>query len=165
MPAPLLSAKLVELRQSKGISQEKIADYLGITRQAYSHYERNTREPNLEIIIKLAKFYQIEISELINETTIPITFHISNTMFSKIASANTDFPIMGDGDMVSGTVMLSDNIKHFLKLFTGRNINLDLTNITKEDIEVLAQYKKLDKQTQKEVCQFIEFKHSQTKKK
>ena len=38
MSTPLLAAKLAELRQSRGISQKELADYLGITREAYSHY-------------------------------------------------------------------------------------------------------------------------------
>lgn len=163
MSAPLLAAKLVELRQSRGISQKEIADYLGITREAYSHYERNTREPNLEMMMKLAKFYQIEISELMNETTIPIT---SNTPLSGAVSTSSPFEsVLVGGGMAMGTTIISNNIHHFLKLFTGRNIKLDLTNITKEDIAVLAQYKSLDKQRQKEVHQFIQFKHSQRKRK
>lgn len=163
MSTPLLSAKLVELRQSRGISQKEIADYLGVTREAYSHYERNTREPNLEMMMKLAKFYQIEISELMNETTIPIT---SNTPLPGAVSTSSPFEsVLVGGGMAMGTAILSNNIQHFLKLFTGRNIKLDLTNITKEDIAVLAQYKSLDKQSQKEVRQFIQFKHSQHKRK
>ena len=55
---------------------------------------------------------------------------------------------------------ITDNINHFLKLFTGKNATLDLTDISKDDIALLAQYKKLDKESQKEVRQFIKFKHS-----
>ena len=56
-------------------------------------------------------------------------------------------------------------MKHFLNLFTGKNSNLNLSNITKEDINLLAQYKLLDKQSQDEVRQFIKFKKSIAKQK
>lgn len=170
MSAPLLSAKLVELRQQRGCSQQEIADYLGVTREAYSHYERNTREPNLEIIVKLIQFYQIEVSELINESTIPIASNVPPTALSGAVPADNFTPFMGGGGMAMGSMILKpamvlNNMNHFLKLFTGRNTNLDLTTITKDDISILTQYKNLDRLGQKEVRDFIRFKHTQSKKK
>lgn len=186
MSLPLLSAKLVELRQQKGCSQQEIADYLSVTREAYSHYERSTREPNIEILVKLTKFYGIEISELINDNTVPVITQTSTPLITidtknlvgmtindkGIRSTNGSLTItedgvtvIGGGGMAMGPVMLSNNIHHFLKLFTGKNKNLNLTTITKEDIAFLAQYKKLSPQDQKEVRQYIKFKHSQNRKK
>ena len=158
MSTPLLAAKLVELRQSRGISQKELADYLGITREAYSHYERSTREPNLEAIMKLVNYYGIQVSDLINESTIPIEHNSEKTAVTLSAK-------LGPGVAVSCSGFITSNIIHFLKLFTGKNSNVDLTDITTEDINVLAQYKKLNKQCQKEVRQFIQFKHVITKNK
>lgn len=170
MSTPLLAAKLVELRQQKGCSQQEIADYLGVTREAYSHYERNTREPNLEIIVKLIQFYQIEVSELINESTIPIASNVPPSSLSGALPTDSLTLTVGGGvamgsGMFMKTAMLSNNMNHFLKLFTGRHTNLDLTTITKDDISILAQYKNLDRLGQKEVRDFIRFKHTQNKKK
>lgn len=151
MSVPLLAAKLVELRQQFNYSQLEVADYLGITREGYSHYERNVREPSLETLMKLSRLYKIDISLLINEKTIPVPDNVSSEN-STINNAPSDNAI-------------TNNINHFLKIFTGKNSRLDLTEITKEDITVLAQYKKLNKQCQKEVQQFIQFKHSITKSK
>ena len=160
MSTPLLAAKLTERRQSRGISQKELADYLGITREAYSHYERSTREPNLEVIMKLANYYGIQVSDLINESTIPVT-HNWEYNSAVISSA-----FIGPGIASGGYAgFITSNIIHFLKLFTGKNSTVDLTDITKEDINVLAQYKKLNKQCQKEVRQFIKFKQSVTKNK
>lgn len=162
MSTPLLAAKLTELRQSRGISQKELADYLGITREAYSHYERSTREPNLEVIMKLVNFYGIQVSDLINETTIPITHNSEGTgggSGKAYSMLNTDASSAVDANFISSNMM------HFLKLFTGKNSTLDLTGITKEDINVLAQYKKLNGQCQKEVRQFIKFKDSVSKDK
>lgn len=166
MSTPLLSAKLLELRQQRGYSQQDIAEVLGVTREAYSHYERNTREPNLEIVLKLAKFYQIDISELINENTIPINFPnggVAGEGGVLVGGAATGIGV--GGLLVLETAKISKNIQHFLKLFSGRNTNIDFTSITKEDLNILTQYKALDKQSQKEVREFIKFKHTLNKKK
>ncbi len=149
MSAPLLAAKLLELRQQFNYSQTEVADYLGMTREGYSHYERNSREPNLEALMRLSRLYKIDISELINEKTVPVPDKDMNNGSSSTedSSVNT----------------ITNNINHFLKIFTGRNSNLNLTDISKDDIAVLAEYKKLSKEGQKEVQQFIKFKHFQLK--
>lgn len=178
MSAPLLSAKLVELRQQCGYSQQEVADYLGLTREGYSHYERNTREPNLEIVIKLCELYQIDINELINKTTVltsvknqkPVSSTlVGATKYQKSVSSTVIGALARDKfppfKLYEENPKLISNMNHLLKLLTGKNTSLDLTNITKEDISVLSQYKQLDKQDQKEVRQFIKFKKTISKNK
>lgn len=156
MSTPLLAAKLTELRQNSNYSQQDIADYLGMTREGYSHYERNAREPSLNALVKLCKLYQIDISELINEENVLGIFYIYNNYIKKVDKTLTD---------LDTHTYITNNMKHFLNLFTGKNSNLNLSNITKEDINLLAQYKLLDKQSQDEVRQFIKFKKSIAKQK
>ncbi len=49
--------KLRELRTEKGLSQDQVALYLMVSRQAYCRYENDQREISLEILCKLATFY------------------------------------------------------------------------------------------------------------
>lgn len=161
MSMPLLAAKLVELRQSKGLSQKDLADYLNISREAYSNYERATREPNLETICKLSKLYGINVSELVNERTVLSGMVHNSPVFS-------DMPLGGIAAKAAALQeenTITKNMNHFLKLFTGKNSSLDLTTVTKDDIAVLADYKALDEQAQREVREFIRFKHSLNKAK
>ena len=51
--------RLKELRKNKGISQEDAANALGISVRAYQNYEYEQREPNIEMIVKLANFYGV----------------------------------------------------------------------------------------------------------
>ncbi len=51
--------KLKELRKQKGLSQEQVANALGISMRAYQNYEYGQREPNIEMINKLADFYEV----------------------------------------------------------------------------------------------------------
>lgn len=173
MSTPLLSAKLIELRQYFGYSQQEIADYLGLTREAYSHYERSAREPSLETLVKLSKLYQIDISELINEKTVLSSeiLSIQNIATCGSAKDTVKSDICGMASIAPPTpfllipTVITNNLIHLLKILSGKNSNLELNNISKEDIAVLAQYKKLSKQDQKEVRQFIKFKLSTSKRK
>jgi len=161
MSAPLLAAKLVELRQSRDLSQKDLADYLGITREAYSHYERATREPSLEVICRLTMLYGIDVSELVNERTV----------FSGVVPSSPVLSDMPLGGIAARAAALQEestitrNMNHFLKLFSGKNSGLDLTTVTKDDIGTLASYKALNEQAQQEVREFIKFKHSLNKAK
>lgn len=170
MSTPLLAAKLVELRNQHGLSQLQVAECLGMSREGYSHYERNAREPSLEAIVRLSKLYGISVSELVNEETILLAENLqqnkkTSSKFSVINTASSFVIPVVQGAVMDPQPNITSNIAHFLKLFTGRNTNIDVTDITKEDIAVLEQYKRLDKQDRKEVRQFIKFKHYTAKSK
>ena len=45
------------LRESHGLTKKEIAKAIGITERAYITYEYGQREPSMETIIKLAKYY------------------------------------------------------------------------------------------------------------
>lgn len=47
------------LRKLKNTKQSDIADCLGISAQAYGHYESGRRQPNPDTIIKLADYFGV----------------------------------------------------------------------------------------------------------
>ena len=171
MSTPLLAAKLVELWNQHGLSQLQVAECLGMSREGYSHYERNAREPSLEAIVRLSRLYNIDVSELVNVKTVLLTENTQQNKKTPSKVSGIDMgaiipiPMAVQGAVVGSPPNITANIAHFLKLFTGRNTNIDVTDITKEDIAVLEQYKRLDKQDRKEVRQFIKFKHYTAKSK
>ena len=57
--------KLVELRKKHGLSQEELADKLGVSRQAVSKWERSEASPDTDNLIELAKLYDISLDELL----------------------------------------------------------------------------------------------------
>ena len=59
-----LGITLKALRAEKGISQEKLALSTGIDRRYMSDIENGRRNVSLEIIEKLAAFFEMNISEL-----------------------------------------------------------------------------------------------------
>lgn len=61
--------KLKELRKTKGVSQEQVASALGITFRAYQNYEYGQREPNIEMLNKMADYFGTSIDYLLGRDT------------------------------------------------------------------------------------------------
>ena len=57
--------QLKKLRSQKGVSQQVVADYLEITRQAYSNYENGNRDPDNETLLKLAEYFEVSVDYLL----------------------------------------------------------------------------------------------------
>lgn len=57
--------KLKEIRKSKGITQQKLAKELYITQQALCNYEQGKREPNIQMLIKLADYFGVSVDYLV----------------------------------------------------------------------------------------------------
>lgn len=53
--------KIYELRNGKGISQEKLGDEIGVSRQTISKWELNESTPNLDNITQLSLFFKVEV--------------------------------------------------------------------------------------------------------
>ncbi|MBE5753307.1 MAG: helix-turn-helix transcriptional regulator [Clostridiales bacterium] len=59
-----LGKKLKELRKSERLTQQELAEKLGIGRVNYTRYETNAIRPDYETLIKIADFYDISLDEL-----------------------------------------------------------------------------------------------------
>ena len=57
--------RLYELRKKHNLSQEELAEKLGVSRQAVSKWERSEASPDTDNIIALAKIYGLTLDELI----------------------------------------------------------------------------------------------------
>lgn len=61
------SEKLITLRRKAGLSQEQLADRLGVTRQSVSKWESGAAMPELGKLIALADFFSVTLDELVRE--------------------------------------------------------------------------------------------------
>lgn len=59
---------LKELRQSKKLSQQTVARDLGVSLRAYQNYEYNQREPSIEMLCKLADYFNVSIDTLVGRS-------------------------------------------------------------------------------------------------
>ncbi|MBC7758557.1 MAG: helix-turn-helix transcriptional regulator [Phormidesmis sp. FL-bin-119] len=50
-------------RERNGLSQQKVADYLGLKRESLSYYETNEREAPLDVLERMADLYGAELTD------------------------------------------------------------------------------------------------------
>lgn len=64
--------RLTQLRNKKGLTQDQIADALGVKRARYNSWENNIAKPDIEMIAKLAAFHKVTSDYLLGvNTSIP----------------------------------------------------------------------------------------------
>ena len=56
--------KLMDLRKKAAMSQEELADRLGVSRQAVSRWESGSSYPDMEMIPAIANYFHVSIDEL-----------------------------------------------------------------------------------------------------
>lgn len=61
------SEKLTALRRQNGISQEQLADRLGITRQSVSKWESGAVMPEIEKLVVLSDLFQVSVDYLVKD--------------------------------------------------------------------------------------------------
>ncbi len=58
---------MAAFRIAKGLSQEQLADALGMTRSRVNYYERAAKNPSMEVVEKVAAFFGVTVGELFND--------------------------------------------------------------------------------------------------
>lgn len=61
---------LKELRLEKGISQRKLGEDLGVVNQTVSFWETGSREPDLDTLVKIAKYFDVNVGYLLGTESI-----------------------------------------------------------------------------------------------
>ncbi|MGI5173376.1 helix-turn-helix transcriptional regulator [Treponema sp. OMZ 840] len=63
-----LAQKIFDLRKKTGLSQEQLADTIGVSRQSVSKWESGESLPELERLIELSKTFKVSIDYLVEDT-------------------------------------------------------------------------------------------------
>ena len=63
--------RVYDLRDDHDLTQKAIAEYLSIHPNVYRRYEKGVREFPLEIVVKLADYYQVSTDYLLGRTDDP----------------------------------------------------------------------------------------------
>lgn len=122
--------RLQSAREESRKTQTEVANILGITRQAYNHYETGKREPSLDTISKLATLYGVSVDYLLGKTDI------------KKAPAH--------GEQGRDEFELSGGMENLkFALFGGDGIE-DIDDEMMEDVKAYARFKLQQKQKEKE---------------
>ena len=57
---------LQELRKEKGLTQEQLAEQLGVARRTVSRWEIGANMPDLDILVELSDLYAVDLREILN---------------------------------------------------------------------------------------------------
>lgn len=69
----MLSEKLYKLRKNSGLSQEKLAEQLDVSRQAISKWESGTAIPESEKLIAISNYFGVSVDYLLKDEDIDTT--------------------------------------------------------------------------------------------
>ena len=106
---------LVELRQERKLTQDKLSEVLGITKQALSHYERGTRYPKPETLEAIADYFNVDMDYLTGRS--PLTTRLVSPaagpdLSDDEAELLKQYRLLGD----EGQAMLLSRAEELIKL-------------------------------------------------
>lgn len=61
---------LQNLRAEKQVSQQAVAEYIGVTKQAYSLYELGKRNPDNDMLYKISEYFDVSLDYLLGKSSI-----------------------------------------------------------------------------------------------
>lgn len=60
--------RIKDLREDNDLTQQQVADKIGITQRKYSYIETGAQPLTDELLVKLSKFYNVSIDYLLGQT-------------------------------------------------------------------------------------------------
>ena len=57
--------RLKELREDKRLKQSQVAESLKVSATAYANWEQGRREPSIDVILMLCKFFKVTAGQLL----------------------------------------------------------------------------------------------------
>ena len=67
----MINERLRAVRKANGLTQQNVADYLGVDRTTYTYYEMGDTCPSVDTFTRLSELYKTSVSYLICETDDP----------------------------------------------------------------------------------------------
>jgi len=77
----MLGSQLVSLRKSEGKTQKEISEILGVTRPTYTAYETGKRNPDYDMLEKIADYFHVSTDYLLGRSSIRSNQHSSFIAF------------------------------------------------------------------------------------
>ncbi|MDR1630508.1 MAG: helix-turn-helix domain-containing protein [Oscillospiraceae bacterium] len=100
-----LGNKIRELRKQKNISQDVLANYLGVTFQAVSKWENDTTMPDVTLIPAIASFFGVSTDELFDFNLYEIE--------KKVNFITDEYSKYYDSDRAKSEAILRDGLKKY----------------------------------------------------
>jgi len=108
----ILADKITDLRKKAGMSQEELAEKLGVSRQSVSKWEGAQSAPDLNRILQLSQVFGVTTDYLLkDEIDIPEA--------AATAAEDADTPSLRRVTMAEANSFLEENRKHALRIASG----------------------------------------------
>lgn len=107
----MLGNRLKNLRKSLNMTQEELANKIGLSRSAYSHLENERNEPDTETLNKLASFHNVSVDYLLGRTP--------------VKNINGDFSEQEETDIQKEVERLMSDIKNGNYILEGEELSED----------------------------------------
>lgn len=100
------------LRYKKDLSQQQVANNIGIKQRAYSDYENNKSSPPLDVVVKLEKLFGETLNNLVHASLYVIAFKEDRKYLEDVANV-TGYKIseVVDAFIEEGFIAVGDKIK------------------------------------------------------
>lgn len=133
-----IGEKLKMLRHQRKVTQAKVSDAIGISVQALSRYENDRAEPDIEVLSRLALYYQVDINYLYGYTHYPkeideyVMVNGDTNLLSKYHMCSKDFQ-----RLIRKMVDESYKIQLEKMLKNGKNTGMDepILMVCEEDLD------------------------------
>jgi repressor LexA len=143
----MLGNRIKALREREGLKQDELAKKLSVSPSAIGMYETNKREPNNEIIIKLAEYFHVTTDYLLGKSDVNIdsnVFPINDTPVKVpvVGRISAGLPILAqeniEGYEFAPSSMIKEGFEYFYLKVQGDSMNLkfndgDIVLVQKQD--------------------------------
>lgn len=72
-----IANRLQQLRKNNNLSQEELAEKIGVSRQAVSKWERGEASPDTDNLILLSRLYRMSLDDLLRTDSVPVSGAVS----------------------------------------------------------------------------------------
>ena len=148
------SKTLKFLKSKKGVTDEKLAEYLGVSRQAVTAYSTGKALPRCDTMIKLADYFGVYCDYLLKgvepqDKREHQELNLSGAAIKKIKECDREILtlidiILSDDEfyisLITGTLFANFQGKHLLDFFESQNI--DFFNTIKHENNILPTNKR-----------------------
>ena len=140
----LIGDKIRELRTQKDISQQELAKVIGVSDQAISQWENNKKQPRMGSVEKLANYFNVPKSYLI-EDSIDMDKVVASTAIAGAAGLVVGGPIMA---AVMGTIAAVGKMVNTIDSHTSQQVK-EATQLPflmtkdEDEKEILQMYRAL----------------------
>ena len=79
-----MGQRLLALRTQAGLSQEALAEQLGVSRQSISKWETDSSIPDLDKLVRLSEIFGVTLDELVKGETAPDAASAERTLSASL---------------------------------------------------------------------------------